>query len=108
MASDTVKSVPLSIFSSASLSGTYQAMNSGGLPNACFLVKISNGGGTDIFISYDGTNDAEMVRANSDFVLPSQSNSQPNAQKALSPKGRVFYVKGTAGMGNISLSGYYV
>lgn len=106
--SDIANAIPLSTFSSASLSSSYQVINSGGLPNSCFLIKISNGGSTNVTISFDGTTDAELVRANSDFVLPSQSNSQPNSYKALSPKGRIFYIKGTAGTGTISLSGYYV
>jgi hypothetical protein len=106
--SDIAKSIPLSTFNSASISGTYQAINANGLPNACFFVRIVNGGTTPITISYDGVNDNEYIRANSDFELPSQTNSQPDGKKALSPVGRVYWVKGTAGTGFIALSGYYV
>ena len=106
--SDIAKAIPLSTFGSSSLSGTYQAINASGLPNSCFFVRINNGGNTPITISYDGVTDNEFIRSNSEFELPSQANSQPNAMKALSPKGRVYWVKGTAGAGTISLSGYYV
>lgn len=61
-----------------------------------------------ITISYDGIHDHEFVASNSVFELPSQANSQPGAQIALFPKHTVVYLKGTAGTGNIYLSGYYV
>ena len=106
--SDIAKSIPLTTLSSASISGTYMAINPSGLSNACFFVRITNGGTTPITVSYNGTTDNEYILAGSAFELPSQSNSQPDTYKALSPQGRIYWIKGTAGTGTIALSGYYV
>ena len=108
MANDVVKAIPLSSLNSTALSSSYQALNSSGLPAACFFIRIVNGGTTAITLSYDGITDNEQVLNGQVFELPSQSNSQPGAFKALMSKGTVVYVKGSAGAsGAITLSGYY-
>ena len=73
-----------------------------------FLIRIVNASNAAITISYNGLDDHEFIPANGVFELPSQINSQPNAHVALFPKNTVVYVKGTAGVGTIYVSGYYV
>lgn len=107
MAKNVVQIAPLGTLSSASLSGSYQAVNTGGLPAGCFLVRIINAATTAITISYDGTTDHELVGANSFLELNLQSNSQPPAFIANMKKGTVIYVKGTAGSGTIGVAAYY-
>lgn len=107
MAKNVVQIATLATFSSASLSVSYQAVNSGGLPAGCFLVRIINAASTAITISYDGTTDHEFVGANSFLELNLQSNSQPNGFIANMKKGTVVYVKGTAGAGTIAVAAYY-
>jgi hypothetical protein len=108
MAQDTVKAIPLSVFDSGDLTGNYQAINPGGIPNMCFYLRICNDSNENITISYDGVNDHEFIPSLLTFDLPTQTNSQPNARLALFKAFTTVYVKGSAGSGNITLSGYYV
>ncbi len=108
MAQNSVKSFVLSSVLSSSVTTLYAPLNSSGFTHTPFFIRIINASSVAITVSYDGINDNEFIPANSVFELPSQTNSQPNAQVALFSKGTVVYVKGTAGTGNIYLSGYYV
>lgn len=106
-AQSKISAIPLTTFSSASVSGSYQAINSGGLPKACSIVYIVNNSNQPITVSYDGINDHDYVRAGSDRELLIQTNAQPNVFLALMAQGTVVYIKGTAGTGTIALAGYY-
>lgn len=106
MATNQIKAIPLSSVNSASVTGTYAAIDTAGLDFACFLVKIINGSGEDITVSYDGTIDHDYVVANT--MLEVQGNSsQPNSSVSTFPKGTRVYIKGTASTGFIRLIGYY-
>lgn len=107
MAQLAVKAIELQSFDSASLLGTYQAINPNGLDQACFMIEIINGGTTAITISYDGTTDNDVVFANSIKQIATPINTIPNSRGALFKKGQIVWVKGTAGIGNIGLAGYY-
>jgi hypothetical protein len=108
MAQNSVKPFILSSKASSTVNGTYAALNSPGFIQSPFFIRITNASNEDITVSYDGIHDHEYVSALTSFELPSQTNSQPNAHVALFPKNTIVYVKGTAGTGNITLSGYYV
>lgn len=108
MAQNSVKPLPLSNIASSTVTGSYKPINAGGFLHAPFFIRINNASSMAITVSYDGVHDHEYIAANSVFELPSQTNSQPNAHVALFPKYTVVYVKGTAGTGNVYLSGYYV
>ena len=108
MAQTSVKSIAMSSFSSASLTGSYQVVNTGGIPKACFLLRVTNAGSTTVTFSLDGVSDTDQVPAGQSCAVNAQANGQPSAQEALWAIGTTIYVKGTAGTGNISVSGYYV
>lgn len=109
MAKSIARTVPLASLNSTALTNSYQAINPGGLPEACWLVNICNGGTTDILISLDGTTDNEQVLSRNTWGINAQQNSQPNSYLALFQRGQIFYAKGTAGSsGSITVSGYYV
>lgn len=108
MAQNSVKAFVLSTLSSASVTGSYQSLNSPGFAKPPFFIRIVNASNQAITVSYDGINDNEYVPANGVFELPSQSNAQPKSELALFPARTQVYVKGTAGAGTITLSGYYV
>jgi hypothetical protein len=108
MAQNSVKAFLLSSVLSSAVTGLYTALNGTGFPQAPFFIRIINASSNAITISYNGIDDNEFIPANSVFELPSQTNSQPNAQVALFPKYTIVYIKGTAGTGNVYLSGYYV
>ena len=105
--SNFVFPVPLTSIDSVGVSGTYAAINAGGLPNACFQIKIVNNSTKDVTVSWDGTNDHDYIPTLSTATFPFQSNAQPNAAQAQVRKGTTIYVKGTAGTGLVYLMGYY-
>jgi len=108
MAQNSVKPFVLSSILSSGVTSIYAPINSAGFVQAPFFIRINNASSAAITVSYNGVNDHEFIPANSIFELPSQANSQPGAYIALLPKHTIVYVKGTAGTGNIYLSGYYV
>lgn len=108
MAQNSVKPFILSSVLSSTVTGLYAPLNGTGFIQAPFFIRIINASSMAITVSYNGVDDHEFIPANTVFELPSQTNSQPNAQVALFPKYTVVYIKGTAGTGNIYLSGYYV
>jgi hypothetical protein len=108
MAQNSVKPFILSSILSSAVTAFYAPLNGTGFIQAPFFIRINNASTAAITVSYDGINNHEFIAAGDVFELPSQANSQPNAQVALFPKYTVVYVKGTAGTGNIYLSGYYV
>jgi len=108
MAQNSVKPFILSTVLSSTVTALYAPLNGTGFIQAPFFIRIINASNTAITVSYNGVDDHEFIAANSVFELPSQTNSQPNAQVALFPKNTIVYIKGTAGTGSIYLSGYYV
>lgn len=107
MALSSVKPLKLATFSSASLSGTYQVINTNGFAKPPFYIRINNGGSTAITISFNGVDDHEYLQTLQAWELSSQQNAAPNNWVCKWPVGTKVYVKGTAGTGTISLSGYY-
>lgn len=107
-----ILAIPLTSFAAASLTASYQAINSNGLDEACFLLRIINENSTGITISYDGINDHDFLAGTAaaipreilelDFSAGSHSGSPLKFAK-----GMKVYVKGSAGVGTIYLSGYY-
>ncbi len=108
MAQNSVKPFLLSSILSSAMTSIYAPLNGTGFSQAPFFIRIINNSTMAVTISYNGVTDHEFIPANTIFELPSQTNAQPNAQVALFPKNTIVYVKGTAGTGNIYLSGYYV
>jgi len=108
MAQNSVKPFALSSILSSAITTFYAPLNGTGFTHAPFFIRIVNNSTMPVTISYNGVNDHEYVPAGTAFELPSQTNSQPHAQVALFPKYTIVYIKGTAGTGNVYLSGYYV
>lgn len=104
-----VLAIPLTSIASSTVGGTYAAINPTGLPNACFELRITNNSNKDITISYDGINDHEYLpTASAALQIYGQQGAQPSSFIANFAKGTVIWVKGTAGTGNIYLSGFYL
>lgn len=108
MAQNKVKAIARTSLAGSSVSSSYQALNASGLGAACFKIAIYNTTNTALDVSYDGTTDNDVVPANSFIEIMSQTNAVLNSNVALFPSNTVVYVKGSAGSGNIYLSGYYV
>lgn len=105
---NAVNALEMTSIDSASMTGSYQAINASGLEKACFYLKIINDSNQDVSVSYDGSTDNDYVLSGTREPLPAQNYAQPNNWVSLFAKGTVVYVKGTAGTGNVYLVGYYV
>jgi hypothetical protein len=105
---NTVKAIALTNIASSTVTGSYQAINTSGLPNPCIIIRIINNSSKDVTVSYDGVNDGEFVPTMTTLQLPLQSNMVPNGNVAVLAQGTIVYVKGTAGTGNVYLAGYYL
>lgn len=108
MAQNSVKPFALTSILSSAVTPIYAPINATGFTQAPFFIRIINASSAAITVSYNGVNDHEFIPANSVFELACQTNAQPASGVALFPKNTVVYIKGTAGTGNIYLSGYYV
>jgi len=95
----------LRVFSSASLTGSYQNF---GTPtvNKAVGFHIINNGSTDVTISNDGTNDKLYVPAGSFVLLDIAANCESDDESFL-PAQTQWEIKGTAGIGNIYLESYF-
>ena len=93
-------------FSSTSLTGSYQVISAGGFSFDLAIYKIYNGGTTDVDISYDGSDDHDIIPAGGTFVLDVQANKE--GDRAAWPAGREMSVKGTAGTGTLYEIGYTI
>ena len=107
MPRNTISALALTHIASSTVTGSYKPINPNGMEGACFFIRINNASDENITLSYDGVTDNEYVFADTSLEVSSQLNSQPNNKLCLFPKGQIIYVKGTAGTGNIYLSGYY-
>lgn len=107
MPKDIASLIKSSSIDSSTLSGTYQIINTGGLPFPCYEVRISNASDVPVLISIDGTNQYEVVPADNILYLHAQNNSGPANQKAYWPAGLTFSAAGTAGTGLIYVTGSY-
>lgn len=103
---NSVAAIALTSIDSSTFTGSYQLINTGGLANACFLLRIINNSNRDVTISYDGSTDNDVVQTLATIQLPLQSNNQPTNNIALIPKGTKVWVKASAGTGSVYLAGY--
>ena len=107
MAINRIKALILKSVASSAVTGTYAALNPLGAEGACFMLRIANLSDTAVTVSYDGTNDNEVVLDNETLNISTNSLGVPAGRVALFPIGQKVYVKGSAGTGTIYLSGYY-
>ena len=108
MAQNSVKAIDLTIVDSAVILGAYAVAADVVIEKALFYIRIVNDATTAITISYNGIDDHEYIAPNSFFELNAQANSQPNNQVCLFSVNSTVFIKGVAGVGSISISGYYV
>jgi len=91
-------------FNTTGLTTSYKVVNTNGLEEPCFMLRITNDSNADVSISYDGSTDHDYLRTGE--VL--QISTQPSDSRANFRNGTKIYVKGAgAGTGFIYLAGYY-
>jgi hypothetical protein len=101
-----VKAIAMASKDSTTLTGGYDVLTAG-LPSACSILRIVNDTDTDVIVSYDGATDHDYIRTGETVQIPAQSNSGLPGSIAQFAKGQPVYLKGTAGVGNIYVAGYY-
>jgi len=106
MAKNSVKAIQLKSIDVSTISAiTWVAFDE--LEEACSLIRITNNSDTGVLVSFNGTDDHEVVMDGSTVELNLQANSSPNNNVSKIKKGTVLYLSGTAGTGYVYLSGYY-
>lgn len=101
----------LSTFDAASLTSTYQAINSSGFEKAVLILRLVNASTADVLISYDGTNDHDVTPGTAaniprNFIQLDFTSAPNNTGYIYIPARTKVYVKGTAGVGTIYLAAY--
>jgi hypothetical protein len=76
------------------------------ITNPSRVLIFVNESGNTVFISWDGTNDHVVLLAGASFIFDEQSNSVSNSDYNTAARTQ-FYVRGTAGAGNVWLSTFY-
>lgn len=93
-------------FDTATLTGSYQLVTSGGFDFDLAVYKMYNGGSTNVDISYNGIDDHDVCPAGGTFILDVQANKE--GARASWPAGRETWVKGTASSGTLYETGYSI
>jgi hypothetical protein len=105
-----ISPVELTSFNAASLSGTYQAVNSSGLDIPCFILQFTNASTANITISFDGISDHLFMPGTADDisrnVMQINAPSPSSFQQIVFAKNSIIYVKGSAGVGTFYVSGF--
>lgn len=97
---------------------TYAAVNTAGivagyaagltLTQPAAMLRFINASNTGVQISYDGVTNHDFILPTSTVTLDFQSNNAPNGQMSMIRKGTIIYVAGTAGVGILYITGYYL
>ncbi len=102
--------IPMAVFSSASMTGSYQSLNTTGFSDNIKALKFYNGTNKDITLSYSGTTDEDFAPAGSTFIVDLQTNHHNQGDGGSGTlngrKGQIVYGKGTAGTGSFYIIGY--
>lgn len=99
---NSIQSVPFVSIASTALTNTYQAINPLGLPQACFLLRITNFGTTLVAISFDGVSPYDQIAAGGVMeVYGGEGSSSPTTNHCLWAKGTIVYVIGSAGASGV-------
>lgn len=97
------------VFNTASMTGSYQAINGSGFSDDIKIFIFYNGGTQGIDISYDGVTDHDFWPAGATRIVDLQTNHQNTASDASGTlygrKGQMIWGKGTAGTGNVYIMG---
>lgn len=106
-----IQAIPVSVLGFADITDVLQEININGLPNSCFMLRITNSTDKDLVISFDGIHENDLLLSRTTSTLLGQTNAGPTNYVANWQKGLIIWVAGEAGnlptSGDIVLSGYY-
>lgn len=111
--------IEMAVFNTATLTGTFEPLNGPssyliftglGFENDIKILKIYNGGTNGIIISYNGITRHDYWPSGSTIIIDLQTNHQDESAYGSGTlngrKGQVIFGSGTAGTGNVYISGY--
>ena len=105
MSKNFILPIPLSTFNSTGLSGTYQLIAT--LPAPVLILRIVNNSGVAVTVSYDGTNDHDVIQTLATLQLDIQANAGATNFSAWLRQGTQIWIKGpSASTGLIYVAGY--
>ena len=100
--------IPLSAIDSADFSGAFQILSAAnGIPNACFLIRITNNSTIPITISYDGKNDHDWLASLGVLQLNFGTNAPSGYIANLRQSTKIYVLGLTTGTGLVYLAGWY-
>jgi len=107
---DYFNAITRAVFDTATLTGTYQALNGTGFSDDVKIIKIFSAGTKGIDISYDGVTDHDFYPAGATEIRDLQTNHANESSNSSGTwrgrKGQIIYGKGTAGTGNLYIIGF--
>ena len=105
------RAIPMAVFDTSGLSGTYQPLNPDGFLYAIKTLKIYNGSNVGVTISYDGVTAEDYFPAGSTQIFDIQANHDTNSSYSSGEwkgrQGQILYGTGSSGSGNFYIIGYY-
>ena len=108
---DYIQHIPMITFDTSGLTGSFGILNAAGFPEAIKLLVVYNGGSNAFTFSLDGVEEGQFFPPEATFTFDIQSNHATNSAYSsgtkVARKGQFVYGKGSAGTGNIYISGYY-
>ncbi len=111
METNYFRCIPMKVFDTATLSGTYQSLNTTGFARDIKILKIYNAGTLGVTVSYDSVTDHDFFPAGATILMDLQANhdcdSAYSSGKKTGRQGQIIYGKGSAGIGNLYIIGFY-
>lgn len=111
--------IEMAVFNTATLTGSYQVLNGSaqqtdtgsiGFENDIKILKFYNDGTTGITISYNGVKKMDFLPSKATLIVDLQANHADNSSyssgEKVGRKGQLVWGLGTAGTGNLYISGY--
>ncbi len=102
-----MESIPVQVVAFGSVTSSFVATGTA-MPEPVRILKVNNTTNADIYISFDGITNNDVVVASTGMVLDITTNKS-REDGAFLPKGTVFYIKYVTipTSGNVYLSAYY-
>ncbi len=103
--------VPMAVFNTAGLAGTYASLNGTGFTKPVKILKIYNASTVGVTVSYDGgVTDGDFFPAGATQILDCQTNHADNSSYSSGElnlrTGQILMGKGSVGVGNFYVIGY--
>lgn len=98
--------MPMAVFNSATLNGSYQAIGSA-FPDEARIVKMVNNSTVPVSVSLDGSTAHDIVPAGGFFLYDVGTNRGNSSPLMCIAKGTQFFINGSAGTGSIYLVAWF-